>query len=433
MNPDRVMAHAVKLGLHPKQAIAYRSKARFKVIVAGRRTGKTHYAMVRLIAGALGQPGRYWYIAPTRIMAKDIMWAKLKATIHPSWLAGDPLETELRLVFKGGGEIQLHGAEDPDKLRGRPLRGVVFDEFADVKPEAWTEAIRPALSDHRGWCDFIGTPKAHNQLYEVYQRGQSTDPKDVDWESWQFLTIDNPMLPGLAQEVEDARRDMDERTFRQEYEASFEALAGRIYYAFDRALDVRPVTLVPGIPVSLSFDFNVNPATCIIGQAIGDEVRRWREVFVTHAGGEATRACAMAAKQTIDASGWRGPLRIYGDATGRSAKTTGPSDHAVLRELFPGATWCIGGENPHVRDRYAAVNSRFKTSDGRRHSVIDPSCRHLIADYEQVIFAENGEADKQSNPMLTHISDADGYWVAREWPTARKTTGGAASLPYLML
>lgn len=421
-------SNAVRLSLHPAQAEVYKSHARFRTLVAGRRFGKTHYSRTRLIAGALQAPGRYWYIAPTRIMAKDIMWADLKQAIDRTWLAAAPMETELRVVLKGGGEIHLHGAEDPDNLRGRPLRGTIFDEFADIKVEAWSEAIRPALSDYKGWADFIGTPKSYNHLYEHFLRG--SDPQQPDYASWQFRTVDNPFIDPA--EVEAARADMDERTFRQEYEASFEAMAGRIYYAFLRALDVKTVTLDSALPVSISFDFNVNPATCVIGQGRQDECRVWREVFVTHAGGEATKACAMQAKRLLAEANWHGAIRLYADASGVSVKTTGPSDHAAVREVFPGASWHVPGANPHVRDRYAAVNSRAQTSDGQRHLTVDPSCRHLIADLEQVIFAENGEADKKSNPLLTHISDAFGYWVVREWPVVRKTTGGAGYFPHLL-
>ncbi len=424
-------SNAVRLSLHKGQAAVHRSPARFKAMVAGRRTGKTYLSRARLIAGALKVPGRYWYIAPTRIMAKDIMWSDLKAAIHPSWLAGDPMETELRLVFKGGGEIQLHGAEDPDKLRGRKLAGAVFDEFADVKLEAWTEAIRPALADGKGWADFIGTPKSYNHLYDAFLRGQSTDEKDIEWASWQFRTIDNPFIDPT--EIEAARRDMDERTFRQEFEASFEAMAGRIYYAFERSKDVRPVALDHHLPVRIGFDFNVNPATAVIGQQYQDEVRVWREVFVTHAGGEATRASAMQARRLLDMADFRGEIRLYADASGASAKTTGPSDHAAVREVFPLASWHVPKANPHVRDRYAAVNSRFCTSDGKRHAVIDPACVKLIADLEQVVFDDSGVEDQKSNPMLTHISSAFGYWVHREWPPVRKTMAGAAHFEHLMV
>lgn len=425
-----------RLGLHPGQVAPYRSRRRFKTVVAGRRWGKTELAMLLLLTGGgdgrgcLTSPGLYRYIGPTIKLARKTLWRrKLKRALDPSWLSKPMHESHLEVHFRNGSVLEVMGAEEEGGLRGEGVTGVVMDEYADMRAAAWSEEVRPSLMDERGWALFIGSPRAFNHFYALWERGN--DARYPQWASWQFKSLDNPLLDPA--DVDEARTTTDPRTFRQEYEASFEALAGRIYYAFDRIVDVRPVTLIPGIPVALTFDFNVNPSTAVIGQAVGDEVRRWREVFVTHAGGEATRACATAVKNLLTESGYRGPLRIYGDATGKSAKTTGPSDHAVLRELFPHATWCIGSENPHVRDRYAAVNSRFQTSDGQRHSVIDPSCRHLIADYEQVIFADNGEADKKSNPMLTHVSDADGYWVAREWPVARKTTGGAAHLPHLML
>lgn len=415
-----VPSDAVRLSFLPWQATVYRHKARYKGIVAGRRTGKTRYSRNKLIVRAVQSAHRFWYIAPTRIMAKDILWAELKQAVHPSWLAADPMETELRLAFKGGGEVQLHGAEDPDKLRGRRLGGVVFDEFADTKPEAWSEAIRPALADLKGWADFVGTPKSYNHLYEVFLRGQSDDP---DWMSWQLRTIDNPFIDPA--EVDAARADMDERTFRQEFEASFEAMSGRAYYAFSRVENVKPVALEKALPVCLAFDFNVNPATCVIGQAHHDECRVWREVFVTHAGGEATWASATKARELLQQAGYRGPVYLYGDATGTAMKTTGPSDHAVVKQVFPQASWRFPSSNPHPRDRVAAVNGRACTSDGKRHLIIDPSCVKLIGDLEQVIFDDKGELDQKSNPMLTHISDAFGYWVHREWPPVRVTRAGA--------
>ena len=346
------------------------------------------------------------------------MWADLKQAIDPSWLLDSPFETELRVLLKGGGEIQLHGAEDPDNLRGRPLGGAIFDEYADIKPAAWSEAIRPALSDYKGWCDFIGTPKSYNHLHQVFLRGMSEADDDREYASWQFRTVDNPFID--ATEVEAARADMDERSFRQEYEASFEAMAGRAYYAFTRARDVRTVALDPALSVAISFDFNVNPATCVIGQQYQDECRVWREVFITHAGGEATWASASKAKALLAEANYHGHINLYGDATGTAMKTTGPSDHHVLRQVFPTATWKLPTSNPHPRDRVAAVNGRACTSDGKRHLSVDPSCVRLIGDLEQVIFDDKGELDQKSNPLLTHISDAFGYWVHREWPPVRR-------------
>jgi hypothetical protein len=426
-----IPSDAARLTLHPKQAAVYRSQARFKVLVAGRRTGKTWYARTRMLAAALQVPGRYWYIAPTRIMAKDIFWSDLKSACDPSWLRRPPMETELRLDLVGGGEIQLHGGEDPDALRGRRLNGVIFDEFADMAVEVWTEAIRPALADTRGWAEFLGTPKAFNHFYDLFLKGQgsktATDD-NRDWASWQFKTIDNPFIPPT--EIEAARSDMDPRSFRQEFEASFEAVAGRAYYAFERQQHIGQVTLESSLPVCVTFDFNVNPATAVIGQAFKDECRVWREVFLTHTGGEATRAAVAKVLQLLD--GWRGPIRLYGDASGTAAKTTGPSDHAVVMAAFPRASWHVPKANPHVRDRIAAVNTRCLTDDGRVHMRIDPSCTHVIADLEQVIFADNGELDKKSNPLLTHISDALGYWVHQDWPPVVKVAAASAHYGHLI-
>jgi hypothetical protein len=410
---------AIRLALTRLQAEVWRSPKRFKVLVAARRAGKTRYAITKLIKSGLAHDNhRYWYVAPTRLMAKDIVWSELKMSLDPSWVRRIS-ETELLIELVTGSTLQLFGAEEYNNLRGRSLNGVILDEYADMKPEVWFEVLRPALADKKGWADFLGTPKSFNHFYDLYRLGQSGDP---DWQSWQFRTIDNPFIDPA--EIEAARKGTDPRTFRQEYEASFESVTGRAYYAFSREAHIGPVELAQGVPACVSFDFNVQPATCVVGQRFRDECRVWREVFLTHRGGEATRASALAAKAHLEQAGWRGPVRIYGDATGKSAKTTGPSDHAVLREVFPHATWCIPSENPHVRDRVAAVNGRCETMDGASHLRVDPSCVKVIGDLEQVTFADNGDLDQKTNPLLTHISDALGYWIAWEWPPAKR--GGVA-------
>jgi Terminase large subunit, T4likevirus-type, N-terminal len=419
---------AARLVLHGggQQAI-YRSPVRFRVVVAGRRWGKTQLARTELITRALNGPGRFWYVAPTLKDAKDIFWADLKDGIDPSWLAGSPNESELRVDLRTGAEIRLFGAEDPNSLRGRGLRFVVLDEFADMKVQAWTESLRPALSDYKAPALFIGTPRSYNHFHDLYERGQN--PQRPTWASWQYKTIENPFID--PQEIEDAKHDLDPRTFRQEYEASFETLAGRAYYAFTRAHNVGPVLFQPLAPVYLFFDFNINPATAGIGQRVGNCPYVYREVKIRHAGGEATRAAARRVQELLREAHHSGPIRIYGDATGKSAKTTGPADHAVLRELFPSATWCIPGHNPHEKDRVSAVNACCESMSGDHRLLIDPVNVGLIADLEQVIFAENGELDKKSNPELTHLSDGLGYWLVRDFPPVIKTRAGAMDVPWI--
>jgi hypothetical protein len=344
------------------------------------------------------------------------------------WIRGVPNESRLELNLVSGAQIALKGADKPNALRGRGLKGVIFDEFATMKPETWTEAIRPALSDHQGWAVFIGTPQSFNHLHAMWERGQNREP---GYASWQFKTVQGavePWGPLTLEEIEGAKRDMDERTYRQEYEASFESVSGRIYYAFDRQFNVAPVSLPSEVTACVGFDFNIDPATAVIGWRDGDYPRVYREVFLSHRGGEATVSCARKVKELLSAANHKGPIRIYGDATGKSGKTTGPSDHAVLRSEFSSATWCIPHQQPHPKDRYAAINGRSRAASGVTYLRVDPSCTRLIADLEQVVYDETGVEDQKSNPMLTHISSALGYWLVRDFPPVKNLRAGLASV-----
>lgn len=417
----------VRISLHQGgQSTVYRDAHRFRVVVAGRQWGKSLLARAQLVKWALSRwDQRFWYVAPDRQMAKDILWLDLKRLVHPTWLAGMPMETELRMRFTTGSEIQLMGADNPDALRGRKLGGVVLDEYADMQPEAWTEALEPAIGILQSPALFIGTPKSFNHFYDLFTLGQQPH---AEWKSWQFRSIDNPFFSKV--EIERARATKDPRTFRQEYEASFETVGGRAYYAFSRQTHVKPVTLERAVPLCVSFDFNVDPATALVGQRVRDEFRVWREVKLTHRGGEATRAAAQAVKHALVEAAWAGVVRVYGDPSGRSAKTTGPSDHAVVREMLSQAEWRIRSAQPHIKDRIEAVNSRCETIDGRHHLVIDPQCPGLIADLEQVTMDDLlGAAGKATDK--THLSDCLAYVCEYEWPPRGGTV--VAALPGLKL
>jgi hypothetical protein len=414
------------LHLHSTQGQVFRSPSRFRTVVAGRRWGKTRLAIAEILKRVPSRR-RLWYVAPTYDMARDVFWRDFLAAIPSGWVAGAPNETRLECWFRSGCMVQCKSADNPDALRGRGLDFVVPDEYQDMDPTVWTDVLAPSLLDTNGEALFLGTPKSFNHLHDAYQRGQDPSPQWKDWASWQFRSLDAAAPHGHLDPnlIEMFRQTLDERSFRQEFEASFEALAGRVYYGFARATHVKPVALTPRLPVCVSVDFNIEPACAVIAQVEGQHVRVWREVKTRHAGGEATRATARRAKQLLDEVGVRGPIRIYGDATGKAGKTTGPADHAVLREVFPGATWCIPTHNPHVRDRVASVNGRCQTMTGERYLSVDPTCVGLIADLEQVIFAANGDIDKTTNPELTHLSDALGYLCAQVFPTMPRVFSSA--------
>ena len=159
---------------HAAQKILHADTHRFKTIVCGRRFGKTVYADNRLIRRAIEDPGPYGYIAPTYGQAKLITWEMLKYYAIPEIRDGEPNETDLLINLKGGGQVRLFGADKPDRIRGAKFKGLVIDEYADMKRKIFELILRPTLADFKGWCDFLGTPKGKlNHFYEMFVKDES--------------------------------------------------------------------------------------------------------------------------------------------------------------------------------------------------------------------------------------------------------------------
>lgn len=212
------------LSLHPKQMEVYQCKKRFRVVVAGRRWGKTALSRVLIIKRAQMPRQKIWYVAPTYRMAKQIMWTDLLEAIPPKWIRKIN-ETTLSITLVNSTRIELKGADKADSLRGVGLNFLVLDEFQDMSQDTWTKVLRPTLADKQGDAIFIGTPKAYNYLYEVYKNGTRGEYYKDDkgrlrkntWQSWQFPTITSPFIP--LSEIESAKHDMDDKSFKQEFEA----------------------------------------------------------------------------------------------------------------------------------------------------------------------------------------------------------------------
>lgn len=202
------------LFLHPKQMEVYRTPKRFRVVCAGRRWGKSQLAKVSIIRYARIKKRLIWYVAPSYRMARQIMWPELLESIPRAWIY-KVNETMLTIRLINGTRIELKGADNPDALRGVGIHFLVMDEVQDIHPDAWNKVLRPTLASTGGHALFIGSPKSYNFLYELFQLGARDDMPA--WQSWQFPTITSPFIP--KHEIEAARHDMDEKSFRQEFEA----------------------------------------------------------------------------------------------------------------------------------------------------------------------------------------------------------------------
>ena len=210
--------------LLPWQQEVYSDPTRFKVVAAGRRTGKSRLAAWMLIINALQTDrGQVFYVAPTQGQARDIMWQTLLELGHPV-ISGSHINN-LQIKLVNGAMISLKGADRPETMRGVSLKFLVMDEYADMKPDVWEQILRPALADQKGSAMFIGTPMGRNHFYELYKFAELGD--DETYRGWHFTSYDNPILD--PSEINMAKKSMSSYVFRQEFMASFEARGSEMF------------------------------------------------------------------------------------------------------------------------------------------------------------------------------------------------------------
>ena len=210
--------------LLPWQQEVYSDPTRFKVVAAGRRTGKSRLAAWMLIINALqSDKGHVFYVAPTQGQARDIMWQTLLELGHPVISGSHINNLQIRLV--NGATITLKGADRPETMRGVSLKFLVMDEYADMKPEVWEQILRPALADQKGSAMFIGTPMGRNHFYELFKHAELGE--DETYRGWHFTSYDNPILD--PNEIDMAKKSMSSYAFRQEFMASFEARGSEMF------------------------------------------------------------------------------------------------------------------------------------------------------------------------------------------------------------
>jgi len=210
--------------LLPWQQTVFEDTTRFKIVAAGRRTGKSRLAAWLLIINALQtERGHVFYVAPTQGQARDIMWTMLLELAHPVVKGSHVNNMQITLI--NGATISLKGADRPETMRGVSLKFLVLDEYADMKPSVWETILRPALADQKGQALFIGTPMGRNHFYDLYQYGSLGD--DETYKAWHFTSYDNPILD--PEEIDTAKQSMSSYAFRQEFMASFEALGSEIF------------------------------------------------------------------------------------------------------------------------------------------------------------------------------------------------------------
>src|SRR5271166_4669685 len=255
-------ASVIPLGYQPRAAFApfHSRRQRWSSLVCHRRAGKTVACVADLVDAALRlkKPNpRFAYIAPYFSQAKDVAWVYLKDMTR-AIPGAEANESELRVDLPNGGRVRLYGADNPDRLRGLFLDGVVLDEFGDMTPGAWRSVIRPALSDREGWAVFIGTPKGRNEFYEIHSKAEGMP------DTWYSLTLradDSGILP--EGELLDAQGQLTPERYAQEYLVSFDAAIVGAYYGkiiaeIERQGHITDVPKAANVPVQTAWDLGIS-------------------------------------------------------------------------------------------------------------------------------------------------------------------------------
>jgi hypothetical protein len=387
------------------------NSARFKVVAAGRRFGKTYASIASLAKYARFPNSKCMYIAPTHGMCRQILWPDLKDQMRERKWIKKINESNLEILLVNGSIIMLRSADTPDRVRGIGLNHLVIDEASDVSEEIWT-AVRPTLSDKNGSALIIGTPRGYNWFREFYENAKH----QADWASWQYTTAEGGNVP--ESELTQAQQDLGEREYRQEYEAQFVDASGVIYYSFGEWNIVdTPIQLDNRTVIHSSFDFNIDPICAVVGIKTANSLHIFDEFEIWNS----------HTQELCDEINTKYPNQAkvaFADASGAQRRTSagGVTDHIIIKNS--GFRLLVGSVNPSVKDRIASVNAALKNKTNDVKLTISPKCVKLIEALRKQTYKEGTKIPEKGGARdYSHIVDALGYMVNSLFPVNIERTG----------
>jgi hypothetical protein len=404
---------------HPVQTALVEDDVRFKVVPAGRRSGKTEKAKRYVVREAFRVPGPYFVAAPTRDQVKKIYWADIKRLCFTSVLGrGCVSESDLKISLPNGSSISLIGLDQPQRVEGVLWAGGVIDEIADVKENAWAENISPALDtfnptrpDYRAWCWLIGVPDGLNHYYDLCQYALNSG--DPDWKLYTWMSSD--ILP--ADVIAAAKRRLSPRQYRQEYEASFETATGKIYEDYGKH-NVTTEVIQPHEQLLWFHDFNYTPMSSAIGvRRDGNVLYCLDEIILTSA---VSRQSAVEFVERYKDHGNKSVL-LYGDPAGRAGEKHGhASDYTEMERVLRDSGWKVErrvkAAAPAIKDRQNAVRAKILTADGGTTLYVNPNKCPYVHKGLATVTAKKGSTFLEEETEYQHVTTAIGYCIDYEWP-----------------
>lgn len=407
---------------HPVQRALVEDQVRFKVVPAGRRSGKTERAKRFVVREAMREPGPYFIAAPTRDQVKRIYWQDLKRLCFTSVLGDRAVsESELQIRLPNGSTISLIGLDQPQRMEGVLWIGGVIDEIADIKEGAWQENISPALDtynperpDYRPWCWLIGVPDGLNHYFEMAEYARVAHDKDWKLYTWKSADILPPDV------IEAAKRRMSPRQYRQEYEASFETASGRVYEDYSDANYTAEV-IKPHEQLMWHHDFNFTPMSSGIGVRRGQDFLILDEIILTSA---TSRQSALEFVEKYKNHKNRSVI-VYGDPAGRAGEKHGhASDYTEMEQVLRASNWQVERKvklaAPAIKDRQNAVRAKICNAKGQVSLFVNPKLAPYAHKGLATVQIKKGSTFLEEDSDYQHITTAIGYCVDYEWPITSK-------------
>ena len=406
----------MKIKLHQTQWEVAKDPARFKVVCAGRRWGKSVLSRLMIMKWALNDPGLYWIVTPTYTQGQKIHFMQgfipeisAFAKVDKDFKKVKFNRGTLSLTLPNGSVIQVMSAENPDRLVGVKLKGLVIDEIAKLRnwDWLWKEALRPTLTDYEAPAIFISTPKGYNHFWNLFQIGK--DPEFNLWRSWKFNSYQNPHIP--SGEIDLAKTDMTEDLFQQEYMAEFKRYTGLVFN-FDRLThvkelpDFKPVFHIRG----LDKGFRNPSAMCHIGV---DENDTWYQTNEIYEPGLTNPPLTRLIEQV--AGGMK-----YELSTMDSAQAGDVKDLQDLGQDFLPVKKESGEANiSYVRWKIQKFAERLKIKEnGKPGFYVHPSCKNTIHEFEHYSYPEKKEDEiekevpiKKDDHMCDALMDLNGMYL----------------------
>lgn len=420
----------------------YPSQQRFHDLTPGRYkgfsgpvgSGKSRALCVEALCLSAENRGCMGLIgAPTYPMLRDVTYRAMLELLAESGVSYTPRAAEFSITLDdklcGGSLIVFRTMEHAERLRGPNLAWALVDEMTYCREESWLR-LEARVRDPKAKRLALGgcwTPKGFNWVYEKF-----VSPDAV--KGYQVVLAAPGEAKGILTHTPDYYERLaasyDERFYRQEVLGEYLSLqAGMAYYAFDKEKNLADVAFQPFSALLWALDFNVNPMTAVIAQERpGKRVVVLEEIILGNSSTE--KMCAEFWERLQPyLKVWRSagnqvlPIKIYGDASGHHHTTAATQSDWEVIELFLRshkelkADWQVTNANPQVRDRVVCVNSMLRAMDGTVKLFISPKCVELRKDFEQVVWAEGSSTglEKRKAPMRTHVSDALGYLIWRDF------------------